>query len=56
MATQPPPTAPRVGAVSIPHNLILPDEIRHALANDAALLVSVSGGKDSDAMALALHR
>jgi len=54
--TTPTITAPAPGAFSIPHNLILSDEIRHALDDDAALIVSVSGGKDSDAMALALHR
>jgi hypothetical protein len=48
-------TAPAPGAFSIPHNLILPDEIRHSLNDDAALIVSVSGGKDSDAMALTLY-
>jgi 3'-phosphoadenosine 5'-phosphosulfate sulfotransferase (PAPS reductase)/FAD synthetase len=31
-------------------------QIQHALDNGAALIVSVSGGKDSDAMALVLHR
>lgn len=49
-------TAPTPGAFLIPHNLILPAEIQHALDKSAALIVSVSGGKDSDAMALALHR
>lgn len=38
------------------HNILLPPEIEERLARGAHLVVSVSGGKDSDVMALELHK
>ena len=36
--------------------ILIPDDIQTALDNDSALIVSVSGGKDSDCMALEIAR